>query len=134
MAGRGTDIKLGEGVQDLGGLHVICTEMHDSSRIDRQLLGRCGRQGDPGTYRQYLALDDDLLLAGLGPEKSKKLKAQGEKSTGTLNHLYKLFRKAQKKVERRHFRQRKSLMYFEKERKKMQQQMGQDTYLDTPGS
>ena len=50
MAGRGTDIKLGEGVAELGGLHVICTEMHDASRIDRQLIGRCGRQGDPGTY------------------------------------------------------------------------------------
>ena len=68
MAGRGTDIKLGAGVAELGGLHVICTEMHDSARIDRQLIGRCGRQGDPGTYRQYLALDDDILLAGLGPE------------------------------------------------------------------
>ena len=72
MAGRGTDIKLGEGVAELGGLHVICTEMHDASRIDRQLIGRCGRQGDPGTFRQYLALDDDLLLAGLGPEKSRE--------------------------------------------------------------
>ena len=72
MAGRGTDIKLGEGVADLGGLHVICTEMHDAGRIDRQLSGRCGRQGDPGTYRQYLALDDDLLLAGLGPKKADR--------------------------------------------------------------
>ena len=78
MAGRGTDIKLGEGVLELGGLHVICTEMHDSSRIDRQLIGRCGRQGDPGTFRQYLALDDELLLAGLGPDKSRKLKELGE--------------------------------------------------------
>ena len=68
MAGRGTDIKLGPGVEELGGLHVILTEMHDSARIDRQLAGRCGRQGDPGTFRQYLALDDELLL-GLGPEK-----------------------------------------------------------------
>ena len=74
MAGRGTDIKLGEGVAELGGLHVICTEMHDASRIDRQLIGRCGRQGDPGTFRQYLALDDDLLLAGLGPKKRKNWK------------------------------------------------------------
>ena len=80
MAGRGTDIKLGPGVADLGGLHVILTEMHDASRIDRQLSGRCGRQGDPGTYRQYLALDDDLLLAGLGPKKSDRLKAYGEKA------------------------------------------------------
>lgn len=134
MAGRGTDIKLGEGVSGMGGLHVICTEMHDSSRIDRQLIGRCGRQGDPGTYRQYLALDDDLLLTGLGPEKSKKLKKLGEQSAGSFDSLLKLFRKSQKKVERRHFRQRKSLMYYEKERKKMQLQMGQDTYLDTPGS
>ncbi len=78
MAGRGTDIKLGEGVDELGGLHVICTEMHDAARIDRQLIGRCGRQGDPGTYRQFLALDDDILLAGLGPKKAKKLKALGE--------------------------------------------------------
>jgi preprotein translocase subunit SecA len=134
MAGRGTDIKLGPGVAELGGLHVICTEMHDASRIDRQLIGRCGRQGDPGTFRQYLALDDDLLLAGLGPEKSKKLKARGEKSQGPFHHLAKLFLKAQKKVERRHFRQRKQLMYYEKERKKMQRQMGQDPYLDTAGS
>jgi len=58
--------------------------MHDASRIDRQLIGRCGRQGDPGTFRQYLALDDDLLLAGLGPDKSRKLKELGETSTGAL--------------------------------------------------
>jgi preprotein translocase subunit SecA len=134
MAGRGTDIKLGEGIAELGGLHVICTEMHDASRIDRQLIGRCGRQGDPGTYRQYLALDDDLLLAGLGPEKSRKYKDRGETSDGPFDRLGPLFRKAQRKVERRHFRQRRSLMYFEKERKKTQRQMGQDPYLDTPGS
>jgi preprotein translocase subunit SecA len=133
MAGRGTDIKLGEGIQDLGGLHVICTEMHDSSRIDRQLIGRCGRQGDPGTFRQYLALDDDLILAGLGPDKSVKYKDLGKESTASFDHLDRLFRKAQRKVERRHFRQRKALMYFEKERKKTQRQMGQDPYLDTPG-
>ena len=133
MAGRGTDIKLGEGVEELGGLHVICTEMHDSSRIDRQLIGRCGRQGDPGTFRQYLALDDDLLLTGLGPDKSRKLKNLGEESAGPLDPLGRLFHKAQRKIERRHFRQRKALMYFEKERKKMQRQMGQDPYLDTPG-
>jgi preprotein translocase subunit SecA len=133
MAGRGTDIKLGDGVADLGGLHVICTEMHDASRVDRQLIGRCGRQGDPGTFRQYLGLDDDLLLVGLGPKKADKLKELGEKSAGPFHYLRSLFRKAQRKVERRHFQQRKSLMYFEKERKKAQRQMGQDPYLDTPG-
>ncbi|MBN2474089.1 MAG: preprotein translocase subunit SecA [Pirellulales bacterium] len=135
MAGRGTDIKLGEGIAELGGLHVICTEMHDSGRIDRQLIGRCGRQGDPGTFRQYLALDDELLLGGLGPEKSRKLKALGEQAeSDSFHRLGRVFRRAQKKVERRHFRQRKALMYFEKERKKMQRQMGQDPYLDTPGN
>jgi preprotein translocase subunit SecA len=51
--------------------------MHDAARIDRQLRGRCGRQGDPGTYRQYLALDDDLLLGGLGPKKSERLRGLG---------------------------------------------------------
>jgi preprotein translocase subunit SecA len=134
MAGRGTDIKLGPSVSDLGGLHVILTEMHDAARIDRQLIGRCGRQGDPGTYRQYLALNDDLLLAGLGPKKSDRLKDYGEKATSTLDRLSYLFRRAQGRIERRHFRQRRALMYFEKERKKMQQQMGQDPYLDTPGA
>jgi len=132
MAGRGTDIRLGDGVAELGGLHVICTEMHDSSRIDRQLIGRCGRQGDPGTYRQYMALDDDLLLAGLGPKKSKKLQELGAGSSGPFHRFAPLFRKAQRKIEKRHFRQRKTMMYYERERKKTQRQMGQDPYLDSP--
>jgi preprotein translocase subunit SecA len=134
MAGRGTDIKLGAGIADLGGLHVILTEMHDASRIDRQLTGRCGRQGDPGTFRQYLSLEDELLLAGLGPKRSDRLKDRGQKAGRLFDHLSPLFRRAQRIVERRHFRQRRALMYFEKERKKMQKQMGQDPYLDTPGS
>ena len=78
MAGRGTDIRLGPGVDALGGLHVICTELHEAQRIDRQLIGRCGRQGDPGTYRQFLALDDEILLVGFGPKQSDRLKRQGE--------------------------------------------------------
>ena len=61
MAGRGTDIKLGAGVADLGGLHIIGTERHESRRIDRQLRGRAGRQGDPGQSRFYLSLEDDLM-------------------------------------------------------------------------
>jgi preprotein translocase subunit SecA len=133
MAGRGTDIKLGEGVADLGGLHVICTEMHDSGRIDRQLRGRCGRQGDRGSYRQYLALDDDLLLGGFGPDKAKKYEDFGERSAGPFDTYSGIFRRAQRKVERKHFRDRRTLMYFEKERKKMHQQLGQDPYLDTVG-
>ncbi len=132
MAGRGTDIKLGDGVAELGGLHVIMTEMHDSARIDRQLAGRCGRQGDPGTFRVYLALDDELLL-GLGPDKAKLYKELGTQIEGPADRMGGLFRQAQRGMERRHFRDRKVLMYHEKERKKIQKQMGQDPYLDTPG-
>jgi preprotein translocase subunit SecA len=132
MAGRGTDIRLGDGVVQFGGLHVILTEMHDSARIDRQLLGRCGRQGDPGSYRQFLALDDDILLVGLGPEKAEPLAELGRTAPGPFDNLTRLFRKAQRRIERRHFTDRRSLMYHEKERKKMQQQMGQDPHLDSP--
>jgi preprotein translocase subunit SecA len=135
MAGRGTDIRLGDGVQELGGLHVICTELHESQRIDRQLIGRCGRQGDPGTYRQFLALDDEILEAGLGPKKAATLKERGLSlaGSGPLSGFDALFYKAQRKVERRHFHDRKVLLYHEKERQKMQRQMGQDPYLDTAG-
>ncbi|MCA9100823.1 MAG: translocase [Planctomycetales bacterium] len=132
MAGRGTDIKLGDDVGELGGLHVICTEMHDASRVDRQLVGRCGRQGDPGSFRQYLSLDDDILLAGLGRKKAERLIAEGENGQGEFRRRAGLFRRAQRRIERRHFRDRKMLMYYEDERKKMQLQMGQDPYLDTP--
>jgi preprotein translocase subunit SecA len=132
MAGRGTDIRLGDGIAELGGLHVVCTEMHDAARIDRQLSGRCARQGDPGTFRQFLALDDELLSSGYGPKKGDKYKAAGSRAEDTVDGYSGLFRRAQKRIERRHFRDRKALMYFEKHRKKMQRQMGQDPYLDTP--
>jgi preprotein translocase subunit SecA len=135
MAGRGTDIKLGPGVEELGGLHVICTEMHDSARIDRQLIGRCGRQGDPGTFRQYLALDDDILREGLGPEEAARLAKHGEAKSvkeNRFDHLAANFAKAQAKVERQHYRQRRMLMHQEKERKEMHVRMGLDPYLDVP--
>jgi preprotein translocase subunit SecA len=61
MAGRGTDIRLAEGVADLGGLHVIATEYHEAGRIDRQLFGRCGRQGDPGTCEAFASLEDEVV-------------------------------------------------------------------------
>ncbi len=120
MAGRGTDIRLGEGVAELGGLHVICTELHEAPRIDRQLIGRCGRQGDPGTYRQFLALDDEILETAFGPKKAARLKQRGEQfaGRGQISGFESLFYKAQRKVERRHFRDRKVLLYHEKERKK----------------
>jgi preprotein translocase subunit SecA len=133
MAGRGTDIRLGPGVHDLGGLHVIATEMHDSARIDRQLMGRCGRQGDPGTNHQYLSLDDEILQAGFGPDKARKYKELGERSKGPFHHMASLFKKAQRKIERQKFRQRRVLLHIERERNKAQIAMGQDPYLDSPG-
>ena len=132
MAGRGTDIKLDPGVADLGGLHVICTELHDSARIDRQLMGRCGRQGDPGTVRQYMSLDDDVIRTGFGPETAEKMTALGERSGVSPQRYLGLLQRAQRKVERRHLRDRFVLLHHEKERKKMQREMGQDPYLDTP--
>ncbi|MEX2175720.1 MAG: preprotein translocase subunit SecA [Pirellulaceae bacterium] len=132
MAGRGTDIKLGEGVADLGGLHVICTELHDSARIDRQLVGRCGRQGDPGTVRQYMSLDDDVIRTGFGPATAEKMTALGEGARVDPQRYLSLLKRAQRKVERRHLRDRFVLLHHEKERKKMQREMGQDPYLDTP--
>jgi preprotein translocase subunit SecA len=132
MAGRGTDIKLGDGVAESGGLHVICTELHDSHRIDRQLMGRCGRQGDPGTVRQYMSLDDDVIRTGLGASTAEKMTKLGEAERSTPQNYLSLLKRAQRKVERRHLRDRFTLLYHEKERKKMQREMGQDPYLDTP--
>ncbi len=113
-------------------MHVICTEMHDSARIDRQLAGRCGRQGDPGSFRQFLSLDDEILRNGLGPKAADRLEEWGKTSTVSLPRYSGLFRKSQRKVEAKHFRDRKALLYHEKQRKKMQREMGQDPYLDTP--
>ncbi|MFV1966107.1 MAG: preprotein translocase subunit SecA [Pirellulaceae bacterium] len=131
MAGRGTDIKLAEGVAERGGLHVICTELHDAARIDRQLAGRCARQGDPGTVQQYLALDDEILLNGFGPDRAEKIEKRASNGR-PLGRYGRLLRRAQRKIERNHFRDRTVLLHHEKERKKVQREMGQDPYLDTP--
>ncbi|MCR9296323.1 MAG: preprotein translocase subunit SecA [bacterium] len=131
MAGRGTDVKLTDEIRELGGMHVICTELHDAARIDRQLIGRCGRQGDPGTYRQYLSLDDDILRNGFGMEAADRYESLGKSKPGPFHSMAGLFRKAQRRVERKHFRDRMMLMHHEKERTKMQLEIGQDPYLDT---
>ena len=134
MAGRGTDIKVSPPALDLGGLHVICTELHESARIDRQLIGRCGRQGDPGTFRQFMSLEDELLELGLGPAKAKRLRAHSNQPEKTLTRFASLFRTSQSKIERRHFNGRKMLLHFEKLRQEIQSEMGQDPYLDTAGA
>ena len=131
MAGRGTDIKLPSGIAEKGGLHVVCTELHDSFRVDRQLMGRCGRQGDPGTVRQFMSLDDDVIKNAYGIDYAEKLKTAGLKG-GDYKAYAALLKKCQRKIEAKHLRDRMILLHHEKERKKMQREMGQDPYLDTP--
>jgi preprotein translocase subunit SecA len=134
MAGRGTDIKISGPAFDLGGLHVICTELHESARIDRQLIGRCGRQGDPGTFRQFLSLEDEILDLGLGEGTSLKMAKYKDHSTQSLTRFAQMFKHAQRKVERRYFQARKMLLHQEKQRHEIQREMGQDPYLDTAGA
>ncbi len=130
MAGRGTDIKLGPGVAEAGGLHVIGTERHEAARIDRQLIGRAGRQGDPGSAQFMLSLEDQLL-EGLGPAKHRELMALGQAGGHRdWNSFAPLFRLAQRRVEARHKRQRFDLMHYDKQRQEMLQDLGADPYVD----
>ena len=115
MAGRGTDIKLGEGVAELGGLKIIGTERHESRRIDNQLRGRAGRQGDPGESRFYISLEDDLMRL-FGSEKTMKLvDAMGmdEDEPIEAGMLTKAIENAQKKVEGNNFAVRKHLLEYD---------------------
>jgi preprotein translocase subunit SecA len=129
MAGRGTDIKLGDGVAELGGLHVIGTERHEARRIDRQLAGRCARQGDPGLARFFISLDDEIIEAfGEKPAARirKRYRSQGEL---TSLQMRRMFVAAQRKKERQHFRDRKLLMHYEKQRAEMRKNMGLNPVL-----
>jgi len=115
MAGRGTDIKLGEGVVDLGGLAVIGTERHESRRIDNQLRGRSGRQGDPGYSRFYLSLEDDLLRR-FGSERLQNVLGRlGLKGEQAIEHrlISKSVESAQKRVEGNNFDSRKTLLQYD---------------------
>lgn len=115
MAGRGTDIRLGEGVKDLGGLHVIGSERHDARRIDRQLRGRCARQGDPGSSRFYISLEDDLMRL-FGSDKIAKLMERfGMEEGEELAHpwLNKSIETAQRKVEQHHYSIRKKTLQYD---------------------
>ena len=115
MAGRGTDIKLGKGVVELGGLYVIGTERHDSRRIDNQLRGRAGRQGDPGTTRFFISMEDDLLIK-FGSEKMKRIMTSlgiGEEQAISNKMISKQIESAQKRVEGYNFDRRKNLLDFD---------------------
>ncbi len=115
MAGRGTDIKLGAGVQELGGLHVIGTERHESRRIDRQLRGRCARQGDPGSSHFFIALEDDLMRLFGSDRIVKVMERVGLEEGQELEHplLNRSIETAQKRVEQHNFQIRKRTLEYD---------------------
>ena len=129
MAGRGTDILLDDVARQTGGLHVIATEMHTASRIDRQLVGRSARQGDPGSYQFFLSLEDELLRYW-PPEKRKRLLAKAGNAEVLDAEWSKLFRRTQRTIERQHRKQRKEMLKVEKQRTMTYARMGLDPYLE----
>ncbi|MEW6200766.1 MAG: preprotein translocase subunit SecA [bacterium] len=115
MAGRGTDIKLGDGVVEVGGLHIIGTERHEARRIDNQLRGRSGRQGDPGSSRFYISLEDDLMRI-FGSDRIKGIMERlGFDDTQPIEHpwISKSIESAQKKVEAHNFEIRKHVLEYD---------------------
>jgi preprotein translocase subunit SecA len=146
MAGRGTDIKLGDGIKELGGLYVIGTERHQARRIDRQLVGRCARQGDPGLARFFISLDDEILeMISKGEKFEEKLEeavltrrleryrtwATGRSNGALQRHwLRRFFTTTQIRLENKHYAQRRQLMEYEKIWDKMKKEMGLDPVLD----
>ena len=134
MAGRGTDIKPAPGVVAAGGLHVIGTERHEAIRIDRQLAGRAGRQGDPGSAQFLMSLDDELL-EGLGPWRKKRLEEMGRRAGtqaggGGWQRYLGLFQRAQVSVEARHLKNRIDLLVHERQRQEILKDIGADPYVD----
>lgn len=115
MAGRGTDIKLGEGVAEVGGLHVLGTERHESRRIDRQLRGRCSRQGDPGSSHFFISLEDDLMRLFGSDKIVKMMEKMGLEEGEELKHgwLNISIQQAQKRVEGHNFQQRKRTLEYD---------------------
>jgi len=115
MAGRGTDIVLGEGVPALGGLHIVGTERHESRRIDNQLRGRSGRQGDAGSSRFYLSLEDDLMRLFGADNISSLMDKLGMEEDEPIEHslISRSIEQAQKKVEAQHFNTRKNVLEYD---------------------
>ncbi|HWR83941.1 MAG TPA: preprotein translocase subunit SecA [Candidatus Deferrimicrobium sp.] len=115
MAGRGTDIRLGSGVVELGGLHIIGTERHEARRIDRQLRGRSGRQGDPGSSIFYMSLEDDLMRLFGGDRLGRVMDRLGVKEDEVITHgmVTRAIERAQKKVEAQNFAIRKHTLEYD---------------------
>lgn len=131
MAGRGTDILLDDAVRKAGGLHVILTEIHESQRIDWQLIGRGGRQGDLGSYRIFVSMEDELLRLGLGDQKSEELATKYRASERPLpTSCFRWFLAAQRKLERKFLVDRMVMMRQDQERQERHFEMGLDPYCD----
>ena len=130
LAGRGTDIRLDEAAYQAGGLHVILSELHDSARIDRQLIGRSGRQGDPGSYRFVLSLEDEILSQGLSQREVARLQRYAAESPVRLSKLEPRFRLAQRRIEQRHAQSRRLLLLHQRQRQEVFSELGLDPCLD----
>ena len=133
MAGRGTDIKIAQPVKDAGGLHVILTEIHDSRRIDRQLIGRCARQGDPGSYRMMLSGEDEILkTARKIHQMETQTKTDEQNAVDPPQETYREadLIAAQRTVEKRKLRDRLTMLYHERKRNEVLYDMGFDPFLD----
>lgn len=130
MAGRGTDIALEASVAAAGGLHVIATEMHSSARIDRQLIGRSARQGDPGSCQLFLSLEDELLNVH-PPEflAAKRHAAKSERHSELSLQWSRVFEQTQREIERRHARERRELLEIEEERVSLCAELGLEPSL-----
>lgn len=129
VAGRGTDIKLSTEVIELGGLHVILTELHDSPRIDRQMLGRCARQGDPGTTRKFMSSSDRILQNGFGVQRAQEITLQSTHSGQPCSE--RLLLRAQAYVDAKKRRDRYAMLFHERKHLRSIWQMGLDPVLDT---
>lgn len=125
---EGTDIHLPDEVREVGGLHVIGTEFHESARIDRQLAGRAARQGDPGSFRQMASFDDSVLVEAWGESVAEKLKNDARDGF-RMNYAAYLFRQAQRDLERRQSRQLLLMLESEKRRCTQSIEMGRDPWL-----
>ena len=125
MAGRGTDIKLGEHVEELGGLHVIIAELNDSLRVDRQLIGRCARQGDRGSYQLFLSPDDHVM--------DLKHKVETWYWLARRLPMEWVYRRAQAKINSKNVRDRLAMLHHEKKRLRSLRQAGLDPVLDVVG-
>jgi preprotein translocase subunit SecA len=128
IAGRGTDIKLSPEAKKIGGLHVIITELQDSSRIDRQFYGRSARQGDPGNYSLMLSLEDDILMRVIQPSLRRMLVTFASVGLWRNKLGYSLLRMCQYRLEKLHYKQRIQLLNSDIKRQRMLSFSGKSEY------